>query len=125
MPGLAQAIVGAGQRDGRIDCHTGVISWKVALLTSRTVHGVVKRGPATGAFSLRRIQAQLDGLAELVRHALQPLRLAPVGLHKLEDDAFYTVHEESIARMFVTVKHRRSSKGDVPFQDPRSLGFHS
>jgi hypothetical protein len=97
-------IVGAGERDGSIDGHSGVVGRKVKPLAYLVVGVFVDLAPATGLEVLSDVERKLYGLTKPVGHTVQPLGLAIGGFCYLHDDALSFLHGAIIEQVFDLTK---------------------
>jgi hypothetical protein len=86
--GAALSVVGAGEGDGGVDGHTGIVGGEAELLTRLAVDGVVEFGVTGGAFGVGGVETELDGLAEGVRSGVKPVGFAPGGMKYFDDHRF-------------------------------------
>jgi hypothetical protein len=97
-------IVGAGERDGSIDGHSGVVGRKVKPLAYFVVGVFVDLALVAGLEVLSDVERKLYDLTKPVGHIVQPLGLALGGFCYLHDNALSFLHNTLIAQMFGLAK---------------------
>lgn len=104
VAGAADTVVGAGEGDGGVDGHTGIVGGEDELLARLAVDDAVELGAAGGVFSVGGVESELDGPAEGVGGGVEPVGFALGWAKCFDNHGFRAVHKYNIAQKFYSVK---------------------
>lgn len=103
----ADAVVGAGERDGGVDGHTGIVGGEAETLACLAIDDAMEFGTTGGIFVVGGIKTELNGLAEGACGGVEPVGLALGWAKQFDNYGFRAVHKHTVAQTFYSVKSNR------------------